>query len=92
MALDRLTPFDPNVKDSVQYNVEVPDSKNFSKHHGYDVMHRDYWLGSVECGCFIDYDGYGDMLDKDLTKIGRIHPSAAGKAPKEFEWIIWYNR
>lgn len=92
MAIGKMTAFDPTIKDSIQYNVEVPGFKNLAKGWGHDVMHRDYWLEAVEDGSFIDYDGYGDMLDKDLKEIGRTHPSAAGKVPKKFEWIVWYNR
>ncbi len=92
MAIGKLTKFEPALKEEIQYNVDAPGFKNFSKDHGQDIMHRDVWFGQVECGAFIDYDGYGDMLDVDLKLIGRIRPSQAGAAPPEFEWIIWYNR
>lgn len=48
--------------------------------------------GWVENAFFLDYDGYGDVLDLDLEELGRFRPSTMDDLPSNAEWIVWYNR
>lgn len=59
-----------------------------------DVMSIGEFISAVECGGFIDYDGYGlyvkDGMESDIT----IYPSdhKNGAIRKDFDTIIWFNR
>lgn len=59
-----------------------------------DKMSVQEWLASVECGCFIDYDGYGHPV-RGLKMDGSIivRPSERlTKVPLDAKQIMWYNR
>ena len=61
--------------------------------HG-DVMLLEDFKECVKCGCFIDYDGYGNYIkDGKCTNI-EIYPSdiKRGSIREGFISIIWYNR
>lgn len=65
-----------------------------------DLMTLDEWIGDVECGGFIDYDGWGyycteteqsnisvspsDLQAGLVTKVRERHP--------ELTHVMWYNR
>jgi hypothetical protein len=48
----------------------------------------------VKSGSFIDYDGYGDLLDKDYNFLNKTYyPSKyKGRTPKNAKYILWYNK
>ena len=59
-----------------------------------DHMTIKEWLECVECGGFIDYDGYGDLATINKVSDITICPSEA-KRYKFPDWcthIMWYNR
>ena len=60
-----------------------------------DVMPLSQFLEYVECGGFIDYDGFGHYV-KDGKEVCNIElvPSdvKAGCIRKEFDTIVWFNR
>lgn len=60
------------------------------------LMTIEAWKDSVKSGGFIDYDGYGQLLqfrDGDYYPLNyEISPSQAKKAPKEATHIDWFNR
>jgi len=66
--------------------------------HRGDLMSKDLWLESVEGGMFIDYDGYGDVIDENGEYVNyngissTIKPSEADRWPSEGTHILWYNR
>jgi hypothetical protein len=52
------------------------------------------WIGCVQCGAFIDYDGYGELATETQTSNVMISPSEM-KGYDFPEWathIMWYNR
>lgn len=59
-----------------------------------DLMTLQDFLGCVECGAFIDYDGYGELATATTVSNIEISPSEVKRF--EFpEWathILWYNR
>lgn len=69
-----------------------------------DLMPIGEWLECVECGGFIDYDGFGDQViynpDRDkyytveheTNDMGVVYPSQAASIPSYVTHIIWYNR
>jgi len=60
-----------------------------------DLFTIESWLGNVECGGFIDYDGYGNYATKDKMSNKEIRPSHVKKFPirdTEFTHIVWFNR
>lgn len=65
------------------YNVTI------NGHWG-DLMTKEVWLGCVKNGMFVDYDGFGDMIDEDMNFLGSIHPSQAEKF--QGAYILWYNK
>lgn len=59
-----------------------------------DVMSLSDFIENVNCGGFIDYDGYGNyVIDNKMTDI-EIYPSDVeyGTIRKDFDTIIWFNR
>jgi len=64
------------------------------------VMTREEFIGCVECGDFIDYDGFGEFATEteklDLGQDAWLWPSMLDN-PK-FKWpewathVVWYNR
>lgn len=62
-----------------------------------DLMSMTEWKESCDCGGFIDYDGYGDLVDSEFKLIGITRrPSDYTKKlrdiPENAEYILWYNR
>lgn len=59
-----------------------------------DIMSLKEFIENVECGGFIDYDGYGYYVRDNKESNITINPSdvAAGAIRKDFDTIIWYNR
>lgn len=59
-----------------------------------DVMSLEHFIANVECGGFIDYDGYGSYVRDGKESNITIHPSDVkhGAVRKDFDTIIWYNR
>ena len=69
-----------------------------------DVYTLDEWIGMVESGGFIDYDGMGDYaLNGEKASLKSsvanrfdpwVYPSDVkkGKIDRRFTHIIWYNR
>lgn len=59
-----------------------------------DHMPLSEWLGSVECGGFIDYDGSGELATETHCSNVRISPSQVDlfTFPKWATHIVWYNR
>ncbi len=68
-----------------------------------DIMTVADWLDSVECGMFIDYDGYGDQVvyypGRDAyfvverkDRFAGISPSEASELLPFTTHILWYNR
>lgn len=62
-------------------------------HQGH-FLDFDAWVEDVKNGSFIDYDGYGDLLDKDYNFLNKTYyPSKyKGKTPKNAKYILWYNK
>lgn len=59
-----------------------------------DRMSIEDFKANVECGGFIDYDGFGTyIMDEKLSNID-ISPSdvKAGMVRPEFEEIMWFNK
>jgi len=60
-----------------------------------DLMTMEDWIGCVECGGFIDYDGYGYYSDgeKQFSHIN-VYPSmlASGKLDRSWSHIVWFNK
>lgn len=62
-----------------------------------DLMTIEEWLSAVDCGCFIDYDGYGNLAyEKEMSEV-EVWPSMVKKGQFEklrgdFTHIVWFNR
>ena len=60
-----------------------------------DVMSLTDFLECVECGGFIDYDGFGHYVKdgKEVCNID-VRPSdvEAGTIRKDFDTIVWFNK
>ena len=58
------------------------------------LMTFEEWAEDVKSGSFIDYDGYGDLLDKDYSFLNKTYyPSKyKGRTPKNAKYILWYNK
>jgi len=57
-----------------------------------DLMTVAEFRGTVECGGFIDYDGYGSPV-KDGKQAGvSIYPSLQHLIPTDATHIMWFNR
>ena len=59
-----------------------------------DVMSLEDFIGCVEAGLFIDYDGYGHYCKDGLETNIEIYPSDVKRKSirKEFDTIVWFNR
>lgn len=59
-----------------------------------DVMTLKHWLDCVECGGFIDYDGWGKYVKDGKESNIMIKPSDVkhNSVRKDFDTIIWFNR
>ena len=65
---------------------------------GDHLMTMEEWLECVDCGGFIDYDGYGYLSDGKLKYPDhQIWPSDVERLgdkfnPKQFTHVVWFNR
>jgi hypothetical protein len=59
-----------------------------------DVMSLEDFIGCVDCGGFIDYDGYGRYVKDGQETDIEIHPSDLKHLSirTEFDTIVWFNR
>jgi len=59
-----------------------------------DVMTLEHFIGNVECGGFIDYDGTGRYVRDGKESDISIRPSdiTHGSIRKDFDSVAWYNR
>lgn len=63
-----------------------------------DHMTMQDWISCVECGGFIDYDGYGCYATKTKMlsngKLYHIKPSdlKAGKINRKWSHVVWFNK
>ena len=59
-----------------------------------DIMTLEHFKENVECGGFIDYDGYGHYVKDGKESNIEIYPSdvKAGKVRENFDTIVWFNR
>ena len=58
-----------------------------------DLMTPEEFIEDCECGCFIDYDGYGHPVKDGYEDISiYIYPSALIEIPLDATHINWYNR
>lgn len=89
--------FDPNNRSDFQYDVHIPGYHALKKDTD-TIMSREAWLDGVECGMFIDYDGYGHGLKlvegnffvaQDIVRPSMVD---AGQFSDSVEWVVWYNR
>lgn len=57
------------------------------------IMSLEEYLQSVECGGFIDYDGWGYPIYEDgLVESEPTCPSKVDEIPEGTVKIIWFNR
>jgi len=60
---------------------------------GDDVYTVKEFRERVECGAFIDYDGYGHPVkDKKADLSIEVRPSRVDQIPIDATHIVWYNR
>ena len=61
-----------------------------------DLMTMKEWLGHVECGGFIDYDGSGNYSDGKRMSNKSVSPSDVDRDQimknEEFTHVVWFNR
>jgi hypothetical protein len=59
-----------------------------------DVMSMEHFIECVECGGFIDYDGFGHYVKDGQESDIEIYPSDVkhNMVRKDFDTIIWFNR
>ena len=72
------------------------------KHAWYDVsldgregyfMKIEEWISASETGGFVDYDGWGDLLDSNEQFLNKtLSPSRVQEVPLEAKYILWYNK
>jgi hypothetical protein len=83
----RIAKLDREMRMIMPYELsELPD-------YG-DVMSLEHFIECVDCGGFIDYDGYGHYVKDGKETNIEIYPSDVEYASirLEFDTIIWYNR
>ena len=56
------------------------------------LMTVDDWKEHCEEGFFIDYDGYGYILDKNYICLHNSRPSARNRVDPKGKFILWFNR
>lgn len=68
---------------------EFSDLSNFG-----DVMSLKEFIECVNCGDFIDYDGFGLYIKDNQESNIEIYPSDVknNSIRKDFDTIIWFNR
>ena len=86
-----------NHKPKVSYDTPWIDHV-IEKSHGH-LMSLEDWKEDCENGAFIDYDGYGSLVDKNykfLSEGGHAKPSQHTHKkrtfPEEAKYILWYNK
>jgi len=65
-----------------------------------DLLTVEEFEDCVECGAFIDYDGFGQWCNPDANQLEDeidVYPSDVGSLPyksQRVQWthILWYNR
>ena len=59
-----------------------------------DMMTLEDFIGSCQCGGFIDDDGFGYYSDGERETDITIHPSDVmlGEYRKDFTHVCWYNK
>ena len=58
-----------------------------------DVYTVEEFRDCVECGGFIDYDGFGHPVkDGKANEDIWVKPSKVNQIPKDATHIVWYNR
>lgn len=72
--------------------IRIPNFRELSS-FGH-VMSLEEFISAVECGGFIDYDGFGSYVKDGKESNITIYPSDVkhGAIRKDFDTIIWYNR
>jgi hypothetical protein len=76
-------------------NEHFPENCMNCEINGYQgfLLPFDEWVRDVHNGGFIDYDGYGDVLDKDFKIIRAFYyPSDYDIKPEGAEYVLWYNK
>lgn len=61
--------------------------------HG-DLIELDEFKDAVNCGAFIDYDGFGELATREKTSKIHIRPSDVDdfKFPGWCTHVLWFNR
>lgn len=75
-------------------NFDEGDDKEY-ENFGELIMTVKSFITNCNRGAFIDYDGYGELLDSDMKKTGiYILPSERDKIPEVYthNHIAWYNK
>jgi len=59
-----------------------------------DHMTMQEWLECVECGGFIDYDGWGNYATADKMSDKKLVPSDVKKnnIDESYTHVVWFNR
>ncbi len=63
-----------------------------------DIYTLEEFRENVNCGGFIDDDGYGDWSDGKVKLRGwnnKVHPSSFGEDLRDHPWathVVWYNK
>ena len=58
-----------------------------------DIMTIESFFNSCKHNYFIDYDGYGELLNEDKSKSGIfISPSEYRNIPEGYKHIAWHNK
>ncbi len=52
------------------------------------------WASDVKCGGFIDYDGWGNVLDKEFNTLKDMYSPSnyKGRRPRNARYVLWFNR
>lgn len=89
-----MRPYDTKVRE-ISRKLRMIKTPEFSDLPDFgDVMSLKKFISNVECGGFIDYDGYGSYVKDGKESNITIYPSDVkhGAIRKDFDTIIWYNR
>jgi len=60
-----------------------------------DHMTIEAFKKSIECGAFIDYDGFGDFATKTMVSDKTFLPSNFLERLSKYPWathVVWYNK
>ena len=76
-----------------KFDIDISVEKEFwGKDFEEMLMPIEEWKKYVQLGYFIDYDGYGSLVNKNKVCKTSFYPSDIDELPKEATHIIWYNR